>query len=252
MKTSSIIVPLVIMSFLAASCTTPRKASLLLDMATEIPYPEQAAPPLVLGEGDRIDVQVLSSDPELSAPFHVSAGTNEKQTADTYTVSSEGTIDFPVLGSLKVQGLTLRETELLIEDRIQSLGYIKRPTIHVAMDNFMVTVIGESGNAVLPVKSNSINLLEALAATGGVKDNSNLKDVMVIRTENGERTAYSVNLQSRGLFDSPAFYLKQHDIIYVKPQGSRMSADGQTVLAILTPILTIGSIISTFLLWSQR
>lgn len=235
---------------LLAGCTTVKSTSYLMDMAANQAYPADAAPELLLQAGDRLDIQVLSENPELSAPFQIVTG--EKTVANVYTIDHNGEIDFPILGSLKVGGRTLKQVEHMMADKIISGGYIKHPTVKVDLDNFTVTVIGQSGNAVLPVKGNSINLLEAIAATGGIRGNSNIKEVTVIRTEDGTRTAYQVDLQSKDIFSSPAFFLHQNDIVYIKPKGSTLSSSGQMALSIASVLLTLGNIISNFILWSSR
>ena len=74
---------------------------------------------------------------------------------------------------------------------------------------------------------------------------------MVVRTENGQRTAYKVNLQSRSVYDSPAFYLRQNDMVYVKPRGSSLSSEGQTVMTFVGTGLTLASIITNLLIWTR-
>jgi polysaccharide export outer membrane protein len=76
-----------------------------------------------------------------------------------------------------------------------------------------------------------------------------IKDVMVIRTEDGIRKAYSVNLQSKDLFESPVFYLQQNDVVYFKPQGMKLSTTGQTTMTFVTAGLTMVNIIVNTLLW---
>lgn len=235
---------------LLAGCTTPKKASYLLDMAANTDYPANAAPELILQKGDMINVQILSENPELSAPFQIAVG--ENKTDNVYTIDAKGDIDFPILGTLSVGGLTIKQVERLVAKKIVEGGYIKHPTVRVTLDNFTITVIGQSGNSVVPVKGSSINLLQALAQTGGIRPNSNIKKITVIRTADGTRKSYEVDLQSKDLFDSPVYYLQQNDIIYVKPKGITLSATGQSTLSIVTAGLTIINIITNYLLWSSR
>ena len=91
----------------------------------------------------------------------------------------------------------------------------------------------------MPVEGSSINLLQVIAKSGGTNEHSKIPDVMVIRTEEGIRMAYSINLQSKSLFDSPVFYLKQNDIVYVKPRGLRTSSTVQAMMSGFTPFSTI-------------
>ncbi len=120
------------------------------------------------------------------------------------------------------------------------------------MENFNITIIGQMGQSILPVQGNSINILQVLAHTGGAGEYTNLQDVMVIRTEEGERVAHSINLQSKSLFDSPVFYLQQNDVVYVKPRGLRSSSTMSAIVSSFTPIVTIGSTLSTLILLLTR
>ena len=76
--------------------------------------------------------------------------------------------------------------------------------------------------------------------------------IMVIRTEEGERVAHSINLQSKSLFDSPVYYLQQNDVVYVKPRGLRQSTTMTAIMSAFTPIVTIGSTLSTLILLLTR
>lgn len=243
-------------ALLAASCATPRKMTFLLDMDYDRPYGAPPAPELKLREADRLDIQILSETPQLAAPFNAALNLSETgATAERtvrYTIDNKGNIEFPVLGTLHLEGLTVAQTKELIAEKIRKKGYIKDPVVNVVLENFSVTVIGNIGNSVLVVDSPSINLLQVIARSGGVTNTSKIKDLMVIRTENGERVAYSVNLQSKDLFESPVFYLQQNDVVYMKPRGAGLSSEGQTVMTFVGTTLTLASIISNYLLWSNR
>ena len=230
-----------------AGCTTAREMSYLLDLEKNVAYEAPAAPELLIQPGDRLGISVSSDDARLAAPFN--PGTEE---GSSYMVDSRGNISFPVIGDMQVEGKTIGEVKSDIAGRISGLGYIKEPVVNVALTNFSVTVIGNIGNSVLNVEGSSINLLQAIARSGGITPNSKIKDVVVVRTENGTRTAYSVNLQKKELFGSPVFYLRQNDIIYVQPKGSTLSSEGQVAMSFVGAGLSLASIVTSFLLWSSR
>ena len=237
---------------LATGCNSPRKLSYMRDLAYDTPYPAKPAPELLLQKGDRLDIRVFSSTPELTAPFQMRSSTAEASAGDLYTVDREGFIDFPALGPVQVEGKTLKETEQTLAGMIRTQGYIKEPTVRVTLANFTVTIVGSAGNTVVPVEDSSINLLQVIAQSGGTRENNNIREVTVVRTEEGIRTAYKVDLQSHELFDSPAFYLQQHDIVYVKPEGIRLSSSGQSVLTVVSTGLSLAVIVTNFLIWSRR
>ena len=230
------------LTVLPLSCTTPAKLAYLRDLEYDTPYLAKPAPELRLQVDDKISIQVYSTDAELAAPFNVGSGkvndAGQSYAVTTYTVDKQGNIQFPVLGTMHIQGKTLNEVKEWVSSEIIRLGYIREPIVNVQMENFTITVMGETGKMVMPVQGNNINILQVLARTGGTTEYSKIPDVMVIRTEEGVRMAYSINLQSKSLFDSPVFYLKQNDIVYVKPRGFRQSSSIQALLSSFTPITT--------------
>lgn len=234
------------------SCATPKKLSYLLDMEYGKDYPAKAAPELVVQVDDCLGIHVSCENPQLAAPFNLSVESADAALVHTYAVNKDGNIDFPVLGELPVAGKTLNEVKGLITDRIRAMGLIRNPIVVVSLDNFTVTVIGSAGNQVLPVAGNSINLLQVVAQSAPINETVKIKDVMVIRTEDGQRKAYTVNLQSKDLFDSPVFYLQQNDVVYFKPQGTKLNTTGQVVMSVVSAAITLANIIVYTILWTIR
>ena len=237
-----------------ASCTTPRTLGYLLDMEYNHDYPARPAPELKMQKEDRLSIQVLSENAQLSAPFNTMltltdlANQTTQQPVLTYVVDREGNIDFPVLGKLHVEGMTLPEIEKMIADQIVARGYIRQPVVNAELDNFTVTIIGGARSAIQEIKGHSYNILQALASANSATDEQvNIKEVTVIRTENGVRTAYSVNLQKNALFESPVFYLQQNDIIYYKPKVYRMSQTASAFISFFTTITSFASLVLAYL-----
>lgn len=242
----------------AASCTTSRSLGYLIDMEYNHDYPAAPAPELKMQPEDLLSIQVLSEKPELSAPFNtlltLTDLTNQttQQPVLTYRIDREGCIDFPVLGRLHVEGMTLKEIEKLIAGEIVARGYIRDPVVNVSIENFEVTVIGEQNRVIIPAQGKSLNLLQAIARFGGTRSESiNIEEITVIRTENGIRTAYPVNLQKKALFDSPVFYLQQNDVIYLKHKGSQLSQTGRSFFNAVSMVSSLVSIVLSFLLLNR-
>ena len=137
-------------------------------------------------------------------------------------MSNDGTISFPVLGTLKVGGLSKAECEKLIHDRIvRYLNGKEDPVVTVRMANYKISVLGEVARpGMFTVGNEEINIFEALALAGdltiyGVRDR-----VKLIRKDaDGKRNVYTLNLNDINIINSPCYYLQQNDIIYVEPSN---------------------------------
>ena len=163
-------------------------------------------------------------------------------------VDKNGYIDFPVIGLVKAEGLTLEGLREDLIDKIIETKYIKDPIVLVEFMNFQFTVLGEANPGNYNVPNGHINLLEALALAGDLKPSAKRDDVWVIRTENGQRMVYSVDMRSKDLFESPAFNIQQNDIIYVKPLKSVKDADATKRSSIITTVISALSTVSSITL----
>lgn len=188
---------------------------------------------------DRLRITVSCKNPELAAPFNVSSaavrvGTNGTVSAagssdNTYRVDSYGDINFPVLGTLHLQGLSLNQASELIRDEIISGNYIKDPIVSIEFLNFHYTVLGAVGsNGSYAVDGDKVTILEAIAKAGDLTSEADLGRIAVIREANGERKIYTVDIRSTDIFNSPAFYLAQNDIIYARPKKAKGNSDAKT------------------------
>ena len=231
-----------------SACVAPSQITYIKDMQYGRDYPAKPAPELHVQKQDRLTIHVYSSDPALATPFNVGAltqdgvgGTREA----SYIVDADGNIDFPVLGTIPVEGMTLKEVQMNITNRIINSGYIREPVVGVDLQNFSVTLVKYGTTSRISVTDRSINLLQVVAPTIGEK----IKEVEVIRTENGVRTAYHVDFQTIEMFDSPVFYLQQNDIVYVKPARWQVSQTGQTLRTTITMITTFVNVASNIMIW---
>lgn len=185
---------------------------------------------------DELTITVSTSDPEASAPFYRKIGQTRNQSGSTqgignaklldYLVDNNGYIDFPVLGMLKVVGLTNRECEALIRNRLQS--YLNEvPNVTVRIANFKVSVLGEVGNpGIITVTDERINIFQALAQAGDMTLFADRDDVQLLREDSvGRRHIIHLDLTEAGITLAPEYYLQQNDIIYVKPTKAKVHAN---------------------------
>ena len=220
-----------------SSCAVPQKIVYLKDMRPDLLYQITQRPDLKIQPQDRLKILISSRSPELTAPFNMGVGGYQvgsdgevRSLASTamheggYLVDRQGSIEFPILGVLRVEGLTKQELAHQIKDRLREERLINDAIVSVDILNFKITVIGEvNGAGTQNVIDEKITLFEAIIRAGGVTTNASMGDIQVIREEKRGYRAYINDLRTVGVFNSPTFYLQQNDVVYVKPKSARMS-----------------------------
>ena len=156
-----------------------------------------------------------------------------------YLVDADGYMDYPVIGKLKVAGLTLREVKNLLAQRLAS-EYIKDPVVEVRILNYKITVLGEvrwPGVVIAP--NHRMNVLEAVSAAGDITLAGRKDNVMIIREVNGKREFARVDLGSRNAFTNPYFVLKQNDIVYVEASRAIRQNQNNAVFNFYVPFINV-------------
>ena len=160
----------------------------------------------------------------------------------------DGDIDFPILGILHVEGLTVSELRDLIKEKIEKGNYMKDPLVSIEFLNFKYTVLGAVGhNGTFSADGDRVTLLEAIANAGDLTDKARTDRVAVIREVDGARQMFMHDLRSKDIFDSPCFYLQQNDVVYVEPKYRKRDGEDRG-WQIGTTLLSIASVICS-LLW---
>lgn len=182
---------------------------------------------------DLITITVNTTDPEASVPFNLTVQSREttalsgthsttQASLQQYLVNNDGNIDFPVLGSLHVGGLSIHETENLVRDRL--VPYLKEtPIVTVRLHSFKVSVLGEVNHpGQFSVENEEVNLLEALAMAGDLTIWGQRDNIKLIRQDaDGNRMIHELNLNDANVIYSPYYQLEQNDIIYVTPNETK-------------------------------
>lgn len=177
---------------------------------------------------DLLEITISAQDVEAVRPFNLSAitysttsnsaiGVAQKQ---NYLVDSEGVIDMPVIGKIKVGGLTRDSAIKLLKSNLEP-DYIKNPNINIRIANFKVSVLGDvrmPGSFVIP--NERITILEAIALAGDLNISGQRNNILVQREESGKMFQYRVNLLSNKINESPVYYLEQNDVVYVEPNSA--------------------------------
>ena len=220
---------LLLLPFLLVACQSYKKVPYFQDVevVNEANQQEKLYDARIMPK-DLLTIVVSCTNPELAIPFNLTVASSAGLAASTssnvttqaalqpYLVDNEGNINFPVLGELKLGGLTKREAEQLILDKLKP--YMKEtPIVTVRMVNYKISVIGEVARpGTFTISNEKVNLLEALAMAGdmtvyGLRDN-----VKLIREDaNGKQQIITLDLNKAETILSPYYWLQQNDIVYV-------------------------------------
>lgn len=194
---------------------------------------------------DLVSIHVSTLNAEASAPFNLFRGASEggiRAEQVDYLIDREGEIDFPVIGKLKISGLSAEEVRNLLRDKLSE--YLKDPIINIRLKNFTVTILGEVRRpGTYPVNGERITILEALGMAGDLTVKGVRENVMVIRDFDGTKVYTRVDLTRKEAMSSPVYYLTQNDVVYIEPNKSAITAsslDNRASIAV-----TIASILIT-------
>ena len=226
---------LLLLPFLLTACQSYKKVPYFqnVEVVNEAEQQEKLYDAKIMPK-DLLTIVVSCTNPELATPFNLTVASNAGIAVSTssyvttqpvlqpYLVDNDGNINFPVLGELKLGGLTKREAERLIIDRLKP--YMKEtPIVTVRMVNYKISVIGEvTRPGTFTISNEKVNLLEALAMAGdmtvyGLRDN-----VKLIREDaNGKQQIVTLDLNKAETILSPYYWLQQNDIVYVTPNKAK-------------------------------
>lgn len=191
---------------------------------------------------------VLFNSGVMQATGSTSAVASTGKINDGYSVDKNGAINFPVLGKVKLGGLTKAQATDKIANEINA-KYVKNPIVNIRYLNFKITVVGEVNRpSSFTLPTERINLLEALAMAGDLTVYGKRENVLVIREKDGKRSFIRVNLAQKSTFESSSFYLQQNDVVYVEPIKTRALQTGTSsfYLPLISTVLSIVSVIVLF------
>ena len=210
---------------LLTSCKTPRDITYLQDVTEYVPIKTQTDGTIRFQPGDKLSIYVHSRDEKLMQLFNLSrnviSGSSNMSSQYAYTVNDAGQIDFPVLGMVKVQGLTRTEVGQLIKRELIANDYCKDPVVTVEFYNMTFSVLGTVGGAgMIPITKDKITLLDAIAMASDLQIDGKRKNVLVMRQEGNLQIPYRVDLtKAESIYDSPVYYIRQNDVVYVEPNN---------------------------------
>jgi polysaccharide export outer membrane protein len=232
-------------------CTTRKEAVYFQTLQNDTIIPSMLNYEPVLEPDDQLLITVSSIDMEAVAPFNMAItppatgeiNFSQQKTLLQYLVKKNGTIDFPVLGEVKVAGLTRQQAKNLLQDRISF--YVKDAIVNLSITNFKITVLGEVNKpGTYRIDQERVTILEAIGMAGDLNITGQRTNVLVIREREAVKTYTRVDLTGYELFNSPVYYLKQNDVIYVEPNQNRLNNASYTpwigvVFSAISLVLTV-------------
>ena len=240
--------------FIMSSCGSRKSMVYMQPDSTAInSIYEQHIP--TIQSNDILTISVSAIDPKATLPFNLLNTFSANITANTdlalrptYTVDQEGNIDFPVLGKVKLGGLTRVDAIQVLKEKLSN--YIVDPGVNMNFANFRVSVLGEvarPGSFILPTER--VTVLEALGMAGDLTIRGVRNNVLVIREVNGQKTMNRLDLTSQDVLNSPCYYLAQNDVVYVEPNkaqinNSKLGANTNIIISIAGLIITVISVLT--------
>ncbi|MCW3073162.1 MAG: polysaccharide export protein [Flaviaesturariibacter sp.] len=207
----------------------------------------------IIQKNDLLSIQIssISTDQKVDPMYNMSmaAGGGQNTQLMGYLVDVRGDIDMPRIGTVHAEGLTKSELEQTIKTRLKDV--LMQPTVMIRFLNFRITVLGEVGSpGVLTVPTERLTILEAVGMAGGITEFGTIKNVRVLRENNGIRETGLLDLTSQSIFASRYYQLQQNDVILVDQNSYRLrQADQQRItqqvgfaLSIITAATLIYSI----------
>ena len=252
----NILIALMVALVAMVSCGQVKDIAYFQNRAVDQPEAIDKHAGIVIQPKDMLSIVVSSRNPELVAMFNlpvvsyqagseVVAGSGLQRLIG-YVVDNEGYIDFPVLGPIKVAGLTRWELSELIKNKLIKDGLLTDAVVTVEFMNFKVSVIGEVNSpGTYTLTNDKVTILQAISLARDLTIFGQRENVCVIREREGERVIYEINLCDVSMFNSPAYYLQQNDVVYAQPSQvkARQSTTDDKALRLTSIFVSGGSLL---------
>lgn len=238
-----------VLAVLMASCASPKEVLYFQNIdkvrLAELTEAYQA----VIKKDDILSIIVTGPDKSVIAPYNLTLGElttvggsyNPESSTLGYLVDSSGNIQFPILGTIHVEGMTRNQ---LADYLTYEIGKdVKDPIVYVSFRNYKITVLGEVRSpGTYSMASEKVNVLQAISMAGDLNLTAKRDKILLLREEDGRISHYSFDLRDAHLLDSPYFFLQQNDVLYIPPSTGRV-ANATNSIGVWTSI--VSSVTST-------
>ncbi|HEY9362361.1 MAG TPA: polysaccharide biosynthesis/export family protein [Chitinophagaceae bacterium] len=218
--------------FLLSSCSSTKKVIYFQDLQNDTTLTNLVSKNFdnKIQKGDLLSITVASLSPENTAIFNVPQ--NSVGTLTGYLVDETGSIQFVKLGNLQVAGLTRKELKAKLEKDLSP--YLTQTIVTVGFLNHHVTMMGAVSPQVLPMITDNMTILDALASSGDIGEKGRMDNILVIREKDNAKEFKRVSLTDKSIFYSPYFYLQPNDIVYVEPVKEKTKTSVPQIISYVT------------------
>ncbi len=240
---------------LITSCASPKNVLYFQDLPADTSLQNMVNYELEFESGDMLYITVSAADLIAVQPFNlpivsmnpVDGRATGQYMLQHYLVDQEGNIEFPLLGKISVAG----KTRIQLRDELlkQLLEYVNDPIVNITMANFKVTVLGDvTRPGTFNIQNERITILEAIGMAGDLQITGKRDNILVVREEAGQKKVFRVDLRQGSLLNSPVYFLKQNDVVYVEPNNAKVnssnySATSGIIISGASLVITILSLI---------
>ena len=242
-----------------SSCVATEKSRYFSDVTNssiDIEREKEVDP--IIQRNDILSIFISSLSPEASAVFNTTnnqatstSTTTGSTSAGGYLVNAEGTIQLPIIGNIKAEGLTKKQLKTKITDLINDKKLLIDPVVTIRHLNYEVTVIGEVGKpTVINVPNEKISLLKALGIAGDITIYGKKENVLLIREIDGKRIINRIDLNSKDFLSSPYYYLLPNDVVYVEANETKVinaNRNQQLLPTVLSALSIVAVVITTLI-----
>ena len=268
LKKNPFLLVLFLLCILSVSCVNTKKIVYFNNVQDTTLKSTDVNMESVIQKNDLLSISVSSLNPEASLVFNLpnqaasvsslsiasnpmgggSTGGSTQQPLG-YLVSSEGTIKFPVLGTIQAAGITKKQLEQSLTNSLTEKKLLVDPIVNIRFLNFRVTVLGEVARpTTINVGNEKISILEALGLAGDLTIYGKRDNVLLIREDGPNKIIHRIDLNSEKILNSPYYYLKTNDVVYVEPNKTKVASTSRTqqLLPIILSGLSFIAIIVTY------
>ena len=220
-----------IFGMMLSSCHTSEKIIYLQDVENGQRSSINNESLITIQSGDKISIVVTSDDPKIAAMYNLpittyqagsSSSLSSSQQIQFYIVDDSGNIMMPIVGAIHVEGLTRPQIATLVKKKLIDGNFLKDAVVNVDYGNLRISVLGEVKTpGKYSIDRDKITILDAISMAGDLTITGKRDCILVIREDKGVRSTYYLDLRKQDVFNSPAFYLQQNDIVYVHPNKMR-------------------------------